>query len=183
MGIDQQTKDFIQTRLKNGELPSSIVDRLKGGGWTEHQAAAAVQSISGVQLAVATPGSIQSAYMQRPLSVFILFLLSFPALLLGLFLVGVGILSLLLGGIFSVLIGALLIYYFIINKRIKDGSLSALKVLTGLVIISLVINGWRVYDSAISIDLNSAIYESITSHGLIVILLAYIWIRHRAYFH
>ncbi|MDX1765674.1 MAG: hypothetical protein R3313_01845 [Candidatus Saccharimonadales bacterium] len=180
MVIDQKTKDFIQTRLANGELPSSIVDRLKAGGWTEQQANAAVQSVSGVQLA--TQGSINSTYVKRPLSVFILFLLTIPILLGGILLIWAGIVLFLFGGIILIIEGAIFIYIFVLGKRIKNGNLSALRRLTQISVLSFILAIWYFNGQTSTDNIFQAVFYALAGHSLEFLLLAYIWTRHRAYF-
>lgn len=185
--MDDNTKNYIQAQLDSGQLPTQIVEGLVASGWQEAQATMAVQQVSGVTLA--TTGGF-NGYTKPPIILQILFALSILGLLFGIFygVVAVSIFASdselvldeyknVFAGI-TAMVSVILIAGFFLVKSMRAGSLSALKIYTGLVLLGLVLN-----IAGLALAENSD--EStgpVASSVILSLIILYIWKRHRLYF-
>lgn len=185
MIMDQDYKDYIKHQLSLGQKPESIVLSLQSGGWEYNQAVAAVQQVSGITLARVA----KNGYIRPPFSLRLMFWLSIVLAFVGLGILAVALYvfsenSQPLLGIVLVLVGLMYIAGFELSRRIKNGSLIALKVATGLlimvvgvgVIAAFVESGFNAVDAA------EMISETLGLNLFNGLFLTYIWRRHRAYF-
>lgn len=199
--MEDQGTQYVRGQLQMGALPTQIVQNLVNSGWNQTQAIQLVQHVSGVQIALnAAPGG----YAKPPLILQIMYGLSFFLLLFGI-LAGVGAVTSFtnrhverlgesstttLLNLFAFLLSAVLIAYFFVIREMRNGKLGALKIYSGLLVLSLVAS----FTVAIYSDKRSALLgnsasniatiltTTIAKNAIPALLCLYIWKKHRAYF-
>lgn len=189
--MDESTQ-YIKNQLAAGVLPTQIVQNLVQAGWQEPQAIVAVQQVSGVQLAVAAgPGG----YTKPPIILQILYGLSFIALFFGILLVGFGFMILrsnsseFAGTIasFQVLLGLYFLSVFWLFRKMRNGSLFALKIYSGLTLFGIILTAATYFYVSNKPILSAGILPTeiadiFTQNILPILITVYLWTRHRAYF-
>ncbi len=182
---DENTK-YIRAQIEAGVLPTDVVSKLVQAGWDQIQATQLVQNVSGVQLAVAPPPGV---YLKPPIILRIMYIFSFFYLILAIFLAVIAVSALNSAGevpeffpYLLLLIAAVLFALFIFIRKLKSGSLLALKIYTALTIISIVVPfiAYSTYTdtSTVAESLGNAVAPNVIP----LIIVLYLWIKHRRYF-